>query len=351
MLFKIELHNTIYNKQTLKTIYKFRNSTSLLIHYCGRIYPYKTFIELPSIKKKIYRYEVSDDSSPEERSLSDDIKKIKTLDSPLLEKPSIIKNNSTMNSIELIKLAASIIKPFAGNVDELDAFIQNVALINSMVTAETANFFLQFVRGRLTGKANVVCRNASSIDDIVTRLKSSIRRDPSDVVEARLFSIPFKNLSDFCDELEVTADKYLDALMNEGIPEAAATNMAIQKLVSICRRVARNDMVKAVIAASSYSAPKDVILKLRSEIGALNQDRYLNRNMTSYRGPQNNRFQNGRPFQTNNMNSAYRPNFRPPDRNSNFNSQRRDFVRTVQEIQPESENDQPTMRWSSEDQQ
>ena len=51
---------------------------------------YKTFIELPSIKKKIYRYEVSDDSCPEERSLSDDIKKIKTFDSPLLEKPSII---------------------------------------------------------------------------------------------------------------------------------------------------------------------------------------------------------------------------------------------------------------------
>lgn len=358
MLYTIKVHGSIYKDQKLATIYHFRNNSSLGIFFNNNYYTFQEFSKLAGIRKGLLRVALSDEVVPDRSTDTHDHK-------------SKINKLNNMDNFTFLKFAASVIHPYSGNTDGLESFINNVNLVGGLGDATVhANFFL-FVKGRLTGKAATVCSGCNSINQIIACLRENICRDPSEVLESRLNALTFdnKNLTDFCVEVEKIADSLLDSLISEGVSRPKANSMTIDKVIRVCRKSSHNDTVKAVLAASSYTTPKDVLSKFRTEISECTQDRqflalqqqrnYHENNRRSknnwssfnYHPNNNNNWNNNNYWNSghNNSNNRQSNNNRPRSNNNhpsnNYNSHPSN--RNIRAFQ-ESENSEPSGRWPTD---
>lgn len=108
------------------------------------------------------------------------------------------------------------------------------------------------------------------------------------------------------------SDALEQSLILEGTAEPKARQMTVSKVVETCRKSARNDLTRTVLAAGQFENPKDVLTKFITEVG----DQIKDRQVLAYRQQSNRRGQNynhrGR-SQLNNNNNNY---------NNNYNNQR-----------------------------
>lgn len=146
----------------------------------------------------------------------------------------------------------------------LNAFINSVELLKTTAGNTHLALLRQFIIARLEGKAlEAVPEDANSIDDIVTALKSKIKPDSSKVVAGRMMALRSDktNLQDFSKQAEELADSLRRSLIVEGISQAKAHEMTVDKTVEMCRASAKTDLVKSILAATSFTDPKDVVAK------------------------------------------------------------------------------------------
>lgn len=287
MLFTIRVHGSIYTDQKLATIYHFRNNPSLSIYFNNNYYPFSEFSKLAGIRKGLLRIALSDDVLPDRST-------------DTLDHKSKLQKLNNMDNFTFLKFAASVIQPYSGNTDGLESFINNVNLVAGLRDAAVHNNFFLFVKGQLTGKAATVCSGCTSINQIIACLRENILRDPSEVLESRLNALTFDNkcLTDFCAEVEKVADSLLDSLVSEGVSRTKANSMTIDKVIRVCRKSSHNNTVKAVLAASSFTTPKDVLSKFRTEISECNQDRHFlalqqqRNSRQNYKGNDNSSYRN-----------------------------------------------------------
>lgn len=126
------------------------------------------------------------------------------------------------------------------------------------------------------------------------------------------------------------------SLCVEGFSKEKAKELAIKKTVEMCRKSAKNDTVKAVLAASKFAETKDVVAKMIIEINNLKQDRpnssYIhkygrsnngngnsnnrNSNGNNSNGRNNNHFQNNR--NRNNGGNGHENNRHSNNNNNNY---------------------------------
>lgn len=265
----------------------------------------------------------------------------------------------TMDKLKFLNTASSLLKPFDGKSDELDSFIRNINLIQQVADGDLKPFFLEFVKGRITGTVGNACSSAISIDQLISTLRSTVKSESPRVVESRLDALYFdhRNLSEFSAEAEKIGNKYLDALVNEGCSRQFATQLTINKIVEICRKSARNDNIKCILASSTYQTHVDVLTKFRTEISSFkkeNQQRtstLYNNNQTRY----NNNNRNG--FNNNNQQTSQVPRSTHQNPSNNFNNNRNQVDNNnrplprlnnnprVHVLNQDSENDEAT-RWS-----
>ena len=159
----------------------------------------------------------------------------------------------------------------------------------------------------MSGLAFAAWKDCHSIANIIDTLRVYIVDEPSDVVESKLAALSFDryNLSSFCDELEKLLGKLQVSLVAEGVSYHKAQQMTIKRAVESCRMCAKNDLVKSVIASSTYATYRDVLSKFRTEISDQRRENML-------RVAQDNRY--GNRFHTPPRNT-YAPRF--PQNNSN----------------------------------
>lgn len=244
-----------------------------------------------------------------------------------------LSEESTMDKLQFLTTAASIIKPFNGNPDELDSFIRNVQLIQHCTEGELKPFFLDFIKGRITGHAGSICSSARTIDELISRLREVIRKESSKEVASKLDALNSRDIYRFFDDADNLGAKFFDSLVSEGCPAFLANTMAIDKMTIICRRAARSDLIKSVIAASSYSSFRDVLTTFRSEIALRNLE---NRQNFNSRGP----YQQQRtdaPRRSQNSNNYHQRNHQPPQHQRQGNN-------NIRVLNDDSENFETTRR-------
>lgn len=168
-----------------------------------------------------------------------------------------------------------------------------------------------------------------TVDDIVRQLKVSIKTESSKVIEGRILALRVdkSSLTKFAEQAEALADQFRRSLCVEGFSKEKAKELAVEKTVEMCRKSAKNDTVKAVIAASKFSEPKEVIAKMIIEINNIKQDRpqgsythkfgRSNQNNNNGRNNHNDRTNN---FHNNRSNN--RENWRNNGNNNNNNNNR-----------------------------
>jgi hypothetical protein len=179
------------------------------------------------------------------------------------------RNNMAQSPIDFLRLAAQTInKNYSGDPLALDSFINSVQLLETIVTNDNKDLLKQYIITKLEGKAlEAVPNNPETIEIIKNALKQNIRPDNSKVIEGRMLALKHDNMTnqDFAKTAEDLADALRRTLIVEGISQAKANEMAIDRTVEMCRSTTRSNLVKSVLASSHFSDAKNVIAKFLVE--------------------------------------------------------------------------------------
>lgn len=221
----------------------------------------------------------------------------------------------TQTSRDFIAMANQMINyRFSGDPLALDSFIDAVELLKDLCEANNLTIFRKFLMTRLEGVAReAIVTEPETVDDITRQLRASIKTESAKVIEGRILALRADktNLTKFSERAEELAEQYRRSLCVEGFSKEKAKELAIEKTVEMCRKSARSDTVKAVIAATKFSEPKEVIAKMIIEIGHLKQDRPS----SQYTHKNGNYNKNGNNYNTN----------KHHNKNSNNNSQNNSY--------------------------
>lgn len=208
--------------------------------------------------------------------------------------------------VDFIRLAAQTInRNYDGNPLGLAAFINSVELLSEISHDGVANIFLRFVKSKLVGKAlESIPPEPANVDEIITALRQQIQPDSSKVVAGRLLALrPDRaKMTDFSEQAEKLAEALQRSLIIEGISQAKAREMTVERTVEVCRSAARSDLVKSVLASTKFDSPKEAIAKFIVETSTDEKERQVLAYRTFQR--QNNR--RGNRF---NGNQVYRSKF------------------------------------------
>lgn len=253
-----------------------------------------------------------------------------------------VTNETTMalTSVDFIRIAAQTINHnYDGNPLGLNSFINSVKLLQELSNDNVRGIFVRFVKSKLEGKAlETIPENANDVDEIIAALKNQIRPDNSKVIAGRLLALkPDRaKLVEFSEQAEKLADALQRSLIIEGISQAKAGEMSIEKTVEVCRSAARSDLVKSVLASTKFESPKEVIAKYIVESSTEEREKQIlayrayqkqnkrgnryngnNNNQTANRGRNNNR--NGNGGRNNRYGNGGRNNYNNNSQNRNGN--------------------------------
>lgn len=348
-MYTIELHNKLIHKQTLEQILAVKTNPTLYIYTVAanqrvRKCTFEEFCIISSTPKSPTKLvavaeELGIDSHDESfNSIADEFPSVATC---------------KMDRLKFLTTASSLIRPYNGEPDDLDCFIRNIRLIADCADGDLKPFFLDFVKGRISGSLGNACKDATSIENLISTLKSSVHIESHKEIISKLHALDSRQLNSFLNDAEKLGDSLVDSLVLEGCTREFAVSTTIEKIREICRKSAKNETLKTIIAASSYNSHREVLTSFRLEIANLKQDRVYqnrpfqrpNRNGQTdspnrrYQTPNhNNNYNNNSYNNYNNNSNNFRPRSGPPPR------QNPNHIRVTMEDPENSE----AIRWSQE---
>lgn len=215
------------------------------------------------------RFSESDDS--EQKSNLDDQNTSTYIDASEASLDSEISDSeekmpeTALTNVEFLRIAAQTInRNYDGDPLALSAFINSIELIKDFATEALKPVFIKFIKSKLEGKAlECIPTVVDNIDEIVNALREQIKPDNSKVIAGRMLALRVdrSKIVDFTQQAETLSEALQRSLIIEGISQAKAREMTIEKAVEVCRNAARSDLVKSVLAATPFESPKDVIAK------------------------------------------------------------------------------------------
>lgn len=259
-----------------------------------------------------------------------------------IERTDSLDNLSEMTQTpaELIRIGNQMISyRFNGDSSALDSFIDAIELLKELCEAANLPTLIKFIMTRLEGNARRIFDKApDNVDTIITKLRQEIKTESSKVLEGKILALRADKTSliKFSEQAEKLAEQYCCSLFAEGFSKEKAKEITIQKTVEMCRKSAKNDTVKAVLAASSFSEPKEVIAKMIVEINNLKQDKPQSSYTHKFHNKNNGNGKNSHIGHSNNNNHNNRNN----NRNSSHNNNRQNNNNTYSGRSNNNRNDQ-----------
>lgn len=266
-----------------------------------------------------------------------------------------------ITQLEFSQLAAAQINyKYSGDPTKLDAFLADVAYVEALAGEDHSEICRRFIRTRIEGKAAEALPTViDSIKDITDALKDHVKPESSRVIEGRIAALRVVkgNMIKFSEQAEKLAESFRRSLVFEGQTKAQAKDAAVRKTIELCRKTARDSIVKSVIASHQYQSPAEVIAKLITETSIAKDEKKeaeqnrtkFDKNKQKWRGQKQNNDQRGdgqynqKKFNKNfqrNGNKKYQNNrFR---QNNGQNRQNEHTIRLISGPQPgTSSQDQP----------
>lgn len=235
---------------------------------------------------------------------------------------SNITVNMTQTTKDFITMANHMIgSKYDGDPINLDSFLDSVALLIELCENNNRSILLKFVLTRLEGRAReVIPDNPTTVQMITDALKANIKNEPSKVIEGRILALRAErnNLSKFAEKAEELAEQFRRSLCTEGFTKEKAKEMAIEKTVEMCRKSAKYDSVKTVLASTKFEEPKEVIAKMIIETNTSKQEQLEAQSQKQFQNHRGNK--NGRK----NGNNFNRGNGHRNDNNSQRDNSQRD---------------------------
>lgn len=218
---------------------------------------------------------------------------------------------------DFMKYTQSILNyKYTGDPLELNGFISDAEMLQSLATSdETKQFCFKYVKNRVRGRAEeYIPENCASIEQMIEILKSKIKPENSTVVEGKILSLRLQkgDYSKFAQEAEKLSEAFRRALVVEGITKTKAEEMTINKMVDLCRKTTKVEIVKSVLESTKFDTPADVIAKFITQSDKARRE-YKEINATNSKSA----------FNSNNNNGNRKKNY-DKNRNGNKNDNRSD---------------------------
>lgn len=199
-----------------------------------------------------------------------------------IEVSNLVSNNQIINATEQIDVAIMVQTPteflkiaaplmnykFNGDPLKLESFIADIELVAELAEEQNKNVCFKFVKAKLEAKAlECLPENTETVEQIKTALRAHIKPETSNVIEGKLLALRLvkSDFSKFTEDAEKLAESLRRSLVVEGISKAKAQEMTIKKTVEVCRKLARSEVVKSVLSASTFNEPSDVVAKFVTE--------------------------------------------------------------------------------------
>lgn len=181
----------------------------------------------------------------------------------------IINNKMPQSASEFLKLAASIINyKFNGDPLKLESFLTDIELVEELAEDSNKELCLKFVKSKLEAKAlECLPENVNEIKNITDALKTQIKPDTPRVIEGRMLALRLEkgNFTKFSEQVEKLAEAFRRSLIAEGMSKKMAQEMTIAKTVDVCRKTTRSEIVKSVLASTTFDKPESVVAKFVTE--------------------------------------------------------------------------------------
>lgn len=178
---------------------------------------------------------------------------------------------------EFMRLAGPILNyKYNGEPLKLETFITDVELVEAMAEAEQADLCFKYIKSKLEGRAlEAMPENLVSVQQIKDALSKKIKPDSSRVIEGKIAALRLikGNFATFSKQAEDLAESFRRSLIVEGISKSKAEEMAVNKMVDLCRKTSHTDVVKSVISSSSFSSPAEVLAKFITESDVARQEK------------------------------------------------------------------------------
>lgn len=182
------------------------------------------------------------------------------------ENQTVMVNQS---KADFLKLAASIINyKFNGDALKLQSFLTDVELVEGLAEHENEALCVKFIKAKLEAKAlECLPEVVNTVKDITDALSANIKPESSKVIEGKIMAMRIEkgNFTKFSEQAEKLAEAFRRSLIVEGITKQKAQELTIMKTVEICRKTARSEVVKSILASATFAQPQEVISRLITE--------------------------------------------------------------------------------------
>lgn len=146
--------------------------------------------------------------------------------------------STSPTKLEILRLCGETIITYSGDPLALEAFINSIDLIHSIVTDAHVPLLVSFVKTRLHGRAlEAISGNDSTIESIKSSLRRQIKPENEKIIRGKMAALRADNvpLQDFAKQAEGLADSLKRALVLDGIPGSKA-NAILTKLSPCANR-------------------------------------------------------------------------------------------------------------------
>ena len=157
--------------------------------------------------------------------------------------------------LEIIKTASTLIPEFDGKSDKLEATIDAIRALNTLVTDENKNAAISVTLSKLSGKArSVVGANPASLQIVIDQLTTGCRSQTQpEVIQAKLNALKQTgDLNKFTEQIEVLTLELEKCFIADNIPANTAARMATKAGVKALANGVRNQETRTILKAGTF---------------------------------------------------------------------------------------------------
>lgn len=237
--------------------------------------------------------------------------------------------NMPQTNVEFLNTASKLLPDFDGKPENLQSFIDALTLVESIKDTHES-LAINLVKTKLKGTSRNLITTETTLSEIISKLRSTVKGESVDVITAKLMNIrqSGKNANSYVNEVDDLAKKLETAYISDGLPNETASKYATRSAVTAIIKNASNERVKLIMESGTFSSMNDVKTKFISSctdvIGQPNSVlAFVPNQRRNYNNNSGHNYRNYRPNHNrhydNNANSFNRNNGNPNpnyDRNS-----------------------------------
>lgn len=170
--------------------------------------------------------------------------------------------NMALSVAAFLGLASKILPEFDGKSENLQSFLDGLTLLNS-VKETHESVAVSLVKTKLKGTARNLIASESTIQEIIDKLKTSVKGESTEVLTAKILNIKqnSKSATNFVHEIEELTKSLANAYIADGLSSSLAEKYSTQVAVRSMVQNASNERVRLIMESGTFSSMNEAVTK------------------------------------------------------------------------------------------